>query len=83
MIDLIAQALYEILSFMISALPASQGIPDDAFNQIQGLFTDALGLNWLLPVEELFIAMGIVISYEIALFSVKATMYFTQLARGN
>jgi hypothetical protein len=83
MIDLILITFQRFLVFTIGLLPDSQGLPEQAFTQIQELVQSATGFNWFLPIEEMLIAIGIIFAFEVSFFLFKSTLYTIHLIRGK
>lgn len=67
-ISFLLQSAYGFFSFLIGVLPDSTGLPQglqDAFTLVFGAIQT---VSYLIPVDSLFTALGIVVAYEVALW---------------
>jgi len=71
------------VSFLLSVLPTSSGFPDEVLISISTLFQQAQSLDSILPMRELFLVLGWIIAFEIAMLFVHFTFYIIKLVRGH
>jgi len=71
------------VSFMLGLLPSSSGFPEPVMASLSELFQRASSLDSILPMSELFLVLGLIVAFEIAMLFTHFTFYIVKLVRGH
>ena len=84
---MISDAFLSILTWVVETIfqrvPAGPDLPDGLLTTANEVFGLASGLNAILPVEEVFVAIGIYFAFEIAMIVLAGLLWIIRLIRGN
>jgi len=68
---------------IISLLPLSNGLPATVQNVITSFWTSLTNWSFMLPIDQIFIVLGIAIGFHAIIFLFNTVMFLIRLLRGN
>ena len=81
--DFFLQLFRGFINGMISILPTSSGFPLELKSSLVSLFQNISGLDFFLPISELFLVLGLFIVFELSMQLVHFTFWIIKVIRGH
>jgi len=83
---MITNALLTVISALInlfvSVLPEAS-LPSEFSASALTVFSEIGKLNWLFPLTDFFVVVGLIIAVEVALIGIRLPLWVIHLVRGN
>lgn len=80
---LIIVAFYTLVFVGVSSLPAGSPLPDGFVSGVQLFFSYVRGLDFIFPMGAFFTVLGIVLTFNLLMFGIRATFWVIHLVRGS